>query len=215
MGIEKNKKPIVLSILLMAIAHSAFAKPETYLSTIFNDFDPIQSNKSQILPITKRTIDPDVYYVQINTSAKDKRFNNPVFERRYMPSDLRNIKVTHKRIAKGFKEPLELMTTKDALSSYLYQDKNAGALYGLYCQRMLAFNQGLPSVKNITVDQAIKEEQGFDFLNQTIQSQADVEAIIRYYNQRLSSRDANILMNWFESNATHQTEQTVKQILGI
>ena len=80
---------------------------------------------------------------------------------------------------------------------------------------MLAFNQGMPSVKNITVDEAIKEEQYFDFLNQTIQSQLDVDVIILYYNQRLNSRDVNILMNWFESNSTYPTEQTVKQILGI
>lgn len=73
----------------------------------------------------------------------------------------------------------------------------------------------MPSVKNITVDEAIKEEQYFDFLNQTIQSQSDVDVIIRYYNQRLNSRDVNILMNWFESNSTYPTEQTVKQILGI
>ena len=66
-----------------------------------------------------------------------------------------------------------------------------------------------------TVDEAIKEEQYFDFLNQTIQSQSDVDVIIRYYNQRLNSRDVNILMNWFESNSTYPTEQTVKQILGI
>lgn len=215
MAIEKNKKPFALSILLMAMGHSAFAKPETSLSTIFNDFDSVQSSNSQILPITKRNIDPDVYYVQINASAGDKRFNYPVFERRYMPSDLRNIKVTYKRIANGFKAPIQLMATKDALSSYLYQDKSAGTLYGLYCQRMLAFNQGMPSVKNITVDEAIKEEQYFDFLNQTIQSQSDVDVIIRYYNQRLNSRDVNILMNWFESNSTYPTEQTVKQILGI
>lgn len=211
MAIEKNKNAVVLSILLTTIAHSAMAQPSNSLNLILDDYEALNSNQN--LPITRRSLDPDAYYVQVDASAGNKRYSSPVFERKYMPSDLRNIRVNEKRISKGFQTPIELMATKDALSSYLYQDKNAGILYGLYCQRMLAFNNGLPSVKNITVDQAIKEEQYFDFLNQTVNSQSNSESIIRYYNQRLNTRDAGKLLKWFEVYASQPTEQTVKQIL--
>lgn len=167
-------------------------------------------------------LEPDPEYVQVDvTKLKDRitadygnRFYLPSLKRTYLPKDIRNIKVTKSMITTGFESKDLLMSKKGKVASYMYQDSDAGDLLNMYKQRMLAFNSGIPSKKGITIEQAIKEEQTFDFLSVVINPVgANVEEILRYYNQRMSSRDAAQLQAWILSGEV--TPKSIKQILEI
>lgn len=199
------KKAGLMALSVFFIASFAHAKP-------------VKKNQPQVFDIKGGVtllspVQSDEDRKQLNEKYKEDLFNyeksrllhtySPKTEyQMYLPLDIADIPVF--RVKTGYQSNFDLIDKKDKLSVYLLQNKQAQHFFGLYKQRILAWNAGIPA-SDATVEIAMNQEALYPFLTMVLDSDRTTPEMMAYFEKRLGSKDMDNLRNWVLFNSETST----------
>lgn len=147
-----------------------------------------------------------------SASSRLREVYSPVRYGQYaLPADIATMRVG--RVKSGVLSNFDMFGKKDKLSVYLFQNKAAMRLYGLYEQRMIAWNNGKAEF-GVTVERAINREAKHNFLDTVLTSNATTIDMVKYLDGRLSVKDSDILRVWLIRHKDEAITGTVIDILA-
>lgn len=226
---KRKLAPIVVGVATL-LGLSANANAELKISVTKSVFTPHTQERIELPKSDSKVIPYDEYIKQQEAqkaeqqaalSAEVQKYERSVLIHNYsprtnhqilLPLDIADIHVKKVK-GIGYETNFDLSGKKDKLSVYLSQNKHALHLLGLYKQRILAWNNGVPP-SGTTVQNAIDQEALFKFLEIELTSTTTTPEMLTYFEKRLGSKEIDILRNWVSANSDEGVTKSVVDILS-
>lgn len=203
---------LLIGISSLAVIDVAIAAPKAEIpatKTVWDgEIEPVHVYADpKAALVTKPTIDTskeDALHREYYNQLKSRYSPNPNFQM-YLPLDIADL--SFRRIKTGYESKAELSGKTDKLSVYLSQNKHALHYFGLYKQRVLAWDKG--KIKGgITLEQAIKDEARYPVLDIVITPESLTPEKLKYYEYKFGLRELAAIQQWAMTTASG-TESTV------